>query len=187
MTKSKLASVLLALIVSAIASTEMQARTTEIPASYDRHDVRGYVAVASLTTTTKRVKRTKQYRRHEDRPRVPKNYALAETKIVAHPAGCPRRAFCGCGVSLHVFGKAVAAGGLAIAAEWLRFPRAEPAPGMVAARRGHVFAILETRGNGRVLAYDPNSGRHMTRIHIRSLRGYVVVNPRGGARYATAG
>lgn len=102
------------------------------------------------------------------------------TRIVDHPPGCPRRAFCGCGVSLYVFGKAVVAGGLAIAKEWLRFPRAEPGPGMVAARRGHVFAILRNLGNGRVLAYDPNSGGHRTRVHVRSLAGYTVVNPRGG-------
>src|ERR1044072_9241450 len=63
-------------------------------------------------------------------------------QVVAPPAGCPARAFCGCGVSLYVFGKAVARGGLAIAANWLRFPRAAPAAGMVAARRGHVMAIV---------------------------------------------
>ncbi len=38
-----------------------------------------------------------------------------------------------------------------------------------AVRRGHVFAIIENKGNGRVLAYDPNSGHHKTRIHVRSL------------------
>jgi hypothetical protein len=28
-----------------------------------------------------------------------------------------------------------------------------------------------------VLAYDPNSGRHQTRLHVRSLAGYSVRNP----------
>lgn len=109
------------------------------------------------------------------------------TRIVEHPAGCPRTRFCGCGVSLKVFGKVVTAGGLAIAKEWLRFPQADPAPGMVAARirGGHVFYIEKVLGGGKVLAYDPNSGGHKTRIHVRSLAGYRVVNPRGGT-YAAA-
>lgn len=105
------------------------------------------------------------------------NFQSAE--ILPHPEGCPKRRFCGCGVALKVFGKAVVVGGLAIAKEWLRFPPAEPAPGMVAARRGHVFLIEKVLGNGTVLAYDPNSGRNLTRRHIRSLAGYSVRNPHG--------
>jgi hypothetical protein len=27
--------------------------------------------------------------------------------------------------------------------------------------------------------YDPNSGQRKTRVHTRSLKGFVVVNPRG--------
>lgn len=107
-------------------------------------------------------------------------------QVVNHPAGCPRVAFCGCGTSLFLLGKAVAQGGLAIAANWLGFPAAEPAPGMAAARRGHVFAIVKVIKPGVVLAYDPNSGRHQTRLHVRSLRGYRVVNPHGSNRYASA-
>lgn len=107
-------------------------------------------------------------------------------QVVNHPEGCPRRAFCGCGTSLFLLGKAVAQGGLAIAANWLGFPAAEPGPGMAAARRGHVFAIVKVLSPGVVLAYDPNSGRHQTRLHVRSLRGYRVVNPHGSNRYASA-
>jgi hypothetical protein len=55
---------------------------------------------------------------------------------------------------------------------------------MAAWRWGHVFAIEEVLGDGRVLAYDPNSGGHRTRIHVVSLRGFHVVNPHGG-RYAS--
>ncbi len=105
-------------------------------------------------------------------------------QIVAHPAGCPARAFCGCGAALEVFGRNIRE--LWLAANWFKFPRAEPAPGMVAVRRHHVFVIREVRAPGLVLAYDPNSGRGLTRIHLRSLRGYVVVNPRAGSRYASA-
>src|SRR3569623_3640440 len=49
--------------------------------------------------------------------------------ILPHPAGCPRRAFCGCGAAVEVFGKPVRS--LWLAATWLRFPRATPAPVMV--------------------------------------------------------
>lgn len=98
-------------------------------------------------------------------------------RVLPHPAGCPRRAFCGCGAAVEVFGKPVRS--LWLAANWLRFPRAAPAPGMVAARRGHVFVIRQVLGGGKVLAYDANSGGHKTRLHVRSLAGFVVVNPNG--------
>lgn len=151
---------------------------------YDRHDYRGFGAEQLQPMKVHAVKVAK---RHPPKRKVKKRqapYQSSVAQIVSHPPGCPPRAFCGCGVSLHIFGKAVRAGGLAIAANWLAFTRAEPAPGMVAARKGHVFAILENLGSGRVLAYDPNSGGHKTRIHVRSLRGYTVVNPR--SRYASA-
>ena len=100
----------------------------------------------------------------------------SETKIVGgRPAGCPR-SFCGCGAALRVFGRIVPE--LNLAANWLRFPRSSPAPGMVAARRGHVF-VLERHVAGDIwMAYDANSGGHATRIHARSLKGYIIVNPR---------
>lgn len=101
------------------------------------------------------------------------------TTIVAHPEGCPRRLFCGCGAALRVFGSPVR--DLWLAANWLRFPRAAPAPGMVAARRGHVFVLEADLGNGMWQVYDANSGRGLTRLHARSLAGYTVVNPRGGS------
>lgn len=113
------------------------------------------------------------------------SHAESRIGLMPHPEGCPRRAFCGCGTARYLLGKAVKAGGLAIAANWLGFPRAEPGPGMAAARVGHVFAIIKNLGNGKVLAYDPNSGHHQTRIHVRSLRGYTVVNPHGSSRLAT--
>lgn len=95
--------------------------------------------------------------------------------VGGRPAGCPS-AFCGCAASIHLFGHIVP--GLNLAANWLRFPRTSPAPGMVAARRGHVF-VLEQHLEGDIwMAYDGNSGGRATRIHARSLRGYTVVNPR---------
>jgi hypothetical protein len=84
-------------------------------------------------------------------------------------------AFCGCGVSAKVFGRPVR--NLFLAANWRRFPPASPAPGMVAWRFGHVFYIIAVKARGVVLAYDPNSGGHLTRVHLRSLAGFRVVNP----------
>lgn len=98
--------------------------------------------------------------------------------IGGRPAGCPRQ-FCGCGASLEVFGRIIPA--LNLAANWLRFPRAVPAPGMVAARRGHVFVLKQHVSGPLWLVHDSNSGRHLTRLHPRSISGYAVVNPRGGA------
>lgn len=103
-------------------------------------------------------------------------YRHTSGQVVSHPHGCPSRAFCGCGAAVRVFGHARR--DLWLAASWLRFPRATPAPGMVAARRGHVF-VLESHISGSTwLAFDANSGRHATRIHPRSISGYVIVNPR---------
>ncbi len=101
----------------------------------------------------------------------------ADTRILGgRPAGCPS-SFCGCGAALRVFGRIVPE--LNLAANWLRFPRTSPAPGMVAARRGHVFVLEQHLGGDVWMAYDANSGGRSTRMHARSLRGYTVVNPRG--------
>jgi hypothetical protein len=97
--------------------------------------------------------------------------------IGGRPAGCPR-AFCGCGAAIHVFGRVVPE--LNLAANWLRFPRTSPAPGMVAVRRGHVFVLEQPLSGDMWMAYDANSGGSATRIHARSLRGYTVVNPHAG-------
>jgi hypothetical protein len=101
-------------------------------------------------------------------------------EIVAHPAGCPHIAFCGCGTAVKVFGAPIRA--LWLARNWLRFPPAEPAPGMIAVRRDghHVFAIERVIDRDHVWAYDPNSGNHLTREHVVNLRGrYWIRNPRG--------
>jgi hypothetical protein len=105
--------------------------------------------------------------------------AAVSPAIVAHPPGCPSRAFCGCGAAVRVFGAPIRS--LWLAANWLRFPRTAPAPGMVAARRGHVFVLEQHLGGNTWLAYDANSGGRKTRIHARSIAGYVIVNPRAGA------
>lgn len=97
-------------------------------------------------------------------------------QILPHPPGCPRRLFCGCGAAIEVFGRPVRH--LWLAANWLKFPPAAPAPGMVAARPGHVMVIRQYLGNNRALVYDANSGGGLTRVHVRSLSGFSIRNPR---------
>lgn len=204
-TKTLACALALALIVAATAATGAQARTRhqeQFAPVFDRHAIHtsgseaaiGEPSVRRIKTAGVKQVRRKHERRYRERPSVPRNYAdrsrtrpaIASHKpqIVAHPPGCPSRAFCGCGASIEVFGKSIRE--LWLAANWFKFPRTAPAPGMVAVRRHHVFVIREVRGPGLVLAYDANSGGHKTRIHLRRLSGYVVVNPRG-SRYANAG
>ncbi|MBR1150065.1 hypothetical protein JQ575_05325 [Bradyrhizobium sp. JYMT SZCCT0428] len=99
-------------------------------------------------------------------------------QVVAHPSGCPSRAFCGCGAAVRVFGAPIRS--LWLAANWFKFPRAAPAAGMVAVRRHHVFVLEAHLGGDTWQVYDANSGRRLTRIHARSIAGYVIVNPRAG-------
>jgi hypothetical protein len=70
---------------------------------------------------------------------------------------------------------------LNLAANWLRFPRTAAAPGMVAARRGHVFVLKSHIAGSTWLVHDSNSGGGRTRIHPRSIAGYAIVNPRGAS------
>jgi len=145
------------------------------------------VKTAGIKQIRKRHERERRTRERSDAPS--RHYAArtrvsGEAQILPHPPGCPARAFCGCGASIEVFGKSVRE--LWLARNWYRFPRTSPAPGMVAVRRHHVFVIREVRAPGLVLAYDANSGGRKTRIHLRRLAGYTVVNPRG-SRYASAG
>lgn len=106
-----------------------------------------------------------------------RHYAAAE--ILPHPSGCPGRSFCGCGAAVKVFGSPIRS--LWLAANWYKFPRTQPAAGMVAVRRHHVFVLEAHLGGSKWLAYDANSGRHLTQRHARSIRGYAIVNPHRAA------
>lgn len=99
----------------------------------------------------------------------------ADERIVSsRPSGCPH-AFCGCEASLYRFGRIIPQ--LNLAANWRRFPRATPAPGMAAVRPGHVM-ILQSQVAGNVwYVHDGNSGGHVTREHPRSIAGYTIVDP----------
>ena len=97
------------------------------------------------------------------------------------PSGCPHR-FCGCEASLYVFGEIRK--DLNLAANWARkFPRTSPAPGMVAARSGHVFVLISQVSGSEWVVHDGNSGGGKTRRHVRSIAGYAIVNPHA-SRYA---
>ena len=112
--------------------------------------------------------------RHHHRPHYTKN---SSNVIGGRPSGCPH-AFCGCGAALRIFGRIIPS--LNLAANWLRFPRVEPQPNAVAVRRHHVF-VLEQHISGKLwLVHDSNSGGHRTRLHPRSIAGYVIVDPRRG-------
>jgi hypothetical protein len=97
--------------------------------------------------------------------------------ISRRPEGCPH-AFCGCEASLYLFGKIRPE--LNLASNWIRkFPRTSPAPGMAAARSGHVMILMSHVEGNNWLVHDGNSGGGLTREHVRSISGYVIVNPRG--------
>lgn len=108
----------------------------------------------------------------------------AAAEFLPHPAGCPRRAFCGCGASVEIFGRPIR--DLYLARNWFKFPRAEPGHNMAAVRRGHVF-ILKQHVRGDVWqVVDHNSGGRRSRLHHRSIRGLAIVNPMAGSSYASA-
>jgi hypothetical protein len=165
-------------------ATPSHARTRHHPHQISHHSSHGVARVRVTLHKSRRGHQKRLARSHYVRQLAGHQVRSKAGQAVNHPRGCPSTSFCGCGVALHVFGHHVRS--LWLAANWLSFPPAKPAPGMVAVRRGHVFAILENRGGGSVLAYDPNSGRHRTRIHVRSLAGFKIVNPRAGSRYAEA-
>lgn len=158
--------------------------------------------LASQRTERHRAKKPRAYKHRRPAP-IPAPRAIAESGranaaglasglnrevaravvIGGRPAGCPFR-FCGCALSIKLFGRIIPT--LNLAANWLRFPRAAPAPGMVAARRGHVFKLLAHRGGHRWQVWDANSGRGRIRIHDRSIAGYQIVNPHGGVSELSA-
>jgi len=97
--------------------------------------------------------------------------------IGGRPAGCPH-AFCGCEASRYLFGQIRPE--LNLAANWIRyFPRTMPAPGMAAARGGHVMVLISQVDGSDWLVHDGNSGGGLTRQHVRSINGYVIVDPHG--------
>ena len=99
------------------------------------------------------------------------------TVIGARPSGCPH-AYCGCGLRKFL---GLADKRLNLASNWARlFPRvAGPRAGVAAVRSHHVMYIEGRAGNGGWLVRDYNSGGGLSRVHVRDVRGYIFVDPRG--------
>jgi hypothetical protein len=109
-----------------------------------------------------------------------RSFAMAETGTIigSRPSGCPH-SYCGCGLRKYLGLSDVR---LNLASNWGRLmPReAGPRPGLAAVRSGHVMYIEAAAGNGQWLIRDYNSGGGLSRMHVRDVRGYIFVNPRGG-------
>ena len=56
-------------------------------------------------------------------------------------------------------------------------PRTSPAPGMAAVRNHHVMILMSQVDGGNWLVHDGNSGSGLTREHVRSIGGFIIVNP----------
>lgn len=156
---------------------------TESIAQVDQAHARAWDRVGPSTQTSKQRTVRRPVRRSipaRYSPRIARTVIAAvsnaASQILPHPAGCPRRLFCGCGAAQEV--------GLShrrdlwLAANWLRFPAAQPGAGMVAANRRHVMVIRQYLGNNQALVYNANGGGGRTYLHVRSLAGYKIVNPR---------
>ena len=106
------------------------------------------------------------------------SYASVDYGVVVgrRPAGCPHQ-FCGCEASRYVFGKIRPE--LNLASNWAKFPRTSPAAGMVAVRDHHVMVLMRHEGGKNWLVHDGNSGKGLTREHVRSISKHIIVNPHG--------
>lgn len=97
--------------------------------------------------------------------------------VGGRPAGCPHN-FCGCEASRYLFG--VMHAELNLASNWVRkFPRTSASPGKAAVRNHHVMVLISPVGGSNWLVHDGNSGNGLTRDHVRSIRGYTIVDPQG--------
>lgn len=96
------------------------------------------------------------------------------TIIGGRPAGCPHR-YCGCGLARYL---GLNDARLNLAWNWARlFPRAHAGPGMAVVWRHHVALIESMSSDGTARLRDYNSGGGLSRLHERSIRGAVIVNP----------
>lgn len=155
--------------LTAMATFACVAFTTAANADFDRHSPQ--TGSVDQTLSQSRV-----------RAPVSRIDRTATETIGTRPPGCPHR-FCGCAMSLKLFGRIIPR--LNLAANWKSFPRTEAAPGMVAARGGHVLELMSHVSGNVWSVWDPNSGGGRTRVHQRSIAGYTVHDPRGAQLAAT--
>lgn len=131
----------------------------------------------------------RHYRDHHARyrPRAQRpSYGRAGI-IGGRPHGCPYE-YCGCGASLFLFHHII--GALNLAANWLRFPHTHfPQPGdaAVAPSRHHVLVLVRHIRGSLWEVHDSNSGRHLTRDHVRNIAGWTVVAPHRSLRVTFKG
>jgi hypothetical protein len=106
-----------------------------------------------------------------------RSYAAADqgTIIGSRPAGCPH-SYCGCGLRKYL---GLADKRLNLAHNWARlFPHeSTPRAGLAAVRAHHVMYIESSAAGGQWMVRDYNSGGGLSRLHVREVRGYVLVNP----------
>jgi hypothetical protein len=139
-----------------------------LPHQFHRYVASHHVAVVNHARTNKMARA----------PAPSRAVAGSETQIVAHPVGCPRTLFCGCGAAREL---GLSDPSLWAVKAWYQFPRAAAAPGMALLwGERHVAAIRAVHEDGTVTVYDANSGGGLTRIHRISLRGLIVVDPHAG-------
>jgi hypothetical protein len=97
------------------------------------------------------------------------------TIIGGRPAGCPK-AYCGCGLARYL---GINDARLNLAWNWARlFPKAQAGTGMAVVWRHHVAYIESMVGDREALLRDYNSGKGLSRLHVRSIAGAVIVDPR---------
>ncbi len=92
-----------------------------------------------------------------------------EAIIGGRPAGCPH-AYCGCALAKYLN---INDPRLNLAANWPRYYKGSR---MIAVWRHHVALVEEMISPGRALLRDYNSGRGLSRLHVRDLRGAMIIN-----------
>jgi hypothetical protein len=159
-------------------SVVRRARSTVVD-SRQRRVTHGTLAVARDTAVKPELAKTAPL----GRPDPPPSGVHASGQVLAHPAGCPGRLYCGCGVCVRVFGHPCPVGGLAMADEWRRrYQQVAAAAHTVAVwmhgRYAYHVSYVEDRRGDEVLLYDPNSTRGLTWLHWRKMiAGMIFVRP----------
>lgn len=102
---------------------------------------------------------------------------IARVAISGRPRGCPARSWCGCFMSLHVFGRNLRQLWLARAWASVGRPASGPAPGVIAVyargRGGHVGRVVRVLGPGRIVLLSGNDGGRV-RQRERSTKGIIA-------------
>jgi hypothetical protein len=127
--------------------------------------------------------RTLSARRHRNRGSIARMDANGNgvTIIGGRPAGCPH-SYCGCGLRKYL---GLSDKRLNLAWNWARLlPRTQAHAGAAAVRYHHVMLLVRHVSGSTWIVRDYNSGNGLSRIHERSVRGYVFVNPQAATRVA---